>query len=108
MRAIFMLDMKKEEKYRSTLLSVMVTLILRSSTWVTVMVMDALGTNPFFDAALNASVLADEKSGISAAPASAAASAPRWIWAARAYQPPMSTAKPVKAISGTSSMAVMT
>ena len=103
-----MFGMNNEEKYRVTLLSTMVTLILRSSTWVTVIAIVPPGVNPFLDAAFSASVFAAAKSGISAAPASAAESAARCTCAPRAYQAPMSTANPAKAISGTRSRAVIT
>src|SRR3954454_11562747 len=81
---------KALEKYCGTFLSVMTTLHRCSPDWVVVIVMLVPAVKPFFLAVSVAATWAAPKFGIWAAQARAAASAPRWSEAARAYQEAMS------------------
>ena len=86
---------RSREKCRDTSASVIATVSWRLfPAWGdTTIEMVPPGTKPLRAAAASAAACDVGKSGIHTTPDRAAASAARWIVAARAYQPPMSTAK---------------
>ena len=108
-RPIDTLSTNSPAKYRSASVSVMRTnnWLVPALTTSTVISLTAW-VKPLRAAAARASASATAKSGCHTTPASAAASAARWIDDARAYQPPTSTAKPAKPSRGTRTSAVMT